>query len=91
MTQQIHSFRASGVRFLQAACVFASEQSAMQFEESIRHLHAGRAMGSRAPGARVGDHDFDGARGPDAALFAECDRERDRGGVPGERPARRSG
>jgi hypothetical protein len=28
MTQQIHSFRASGVRFFQAACVFASDLSA---------------------------------------------------------------
>jgi hypothetical protein len=28
MTQQIHSFRASGVRLSQAACVVASEASA---------------------------------------------------------------
>jgi hypothetical protein len=30
MTQQIHSFRISGVRSFQAACTFASELSAMR-------------------------------------------------------------
>jgi len=30
MTQQIHSFRANGVRSFHAACVFASELSAMR-------------------------------------------------------------
>jgi hypothetical protein len=30
MTQQIHSFRASGVRPFQAACVFVSDLSAMR-------------------------------------------------------------
>jgi hypothetical protein len=44
MTQQIHSFRASGVRFFQAACVFVSDLSAMR--KSVGALCTG-------PGLRV--------------------------------------
>jgi hypothetical protein len=42
MTQQIHSFRASGVRSLQAACVVASEQSAMR--KSVGALWTGPGL-----------------------------------------------
>lgn len=41
-TQQIHSFRASGVRSFQAACVFASDLSAMR--KSVGDLCTGPGL-----------------------------------------------